>query len=185
MSPVDCIANIQDLIDGWRQLGSRRLHSGVELIARLPDDEEDTWLHAIFPALDTRGIARLERALGVPLPRQLRSFYRACGGMSLFGRAFLLHGLRGAGVHTGERALQPEDVVQLNHELDALDWKPAGAIAFASNSWDNTVHLTGMGRTPNEIVRCERQGGRVLETHPSLFECVEARLYRLDRLSLR
>lgn len=58
---------------------------------------------------------------------------------------------------------QPDDLLQLNHEIEALGWKPSHAIAFAVNGWDQSVHLFGMTNKPRQIARCDRSTGKVLE----------------------
>lgn len=184
MSTLAHIAGIQHLLDRWRSLGSRRSRFGVDLIARVPDAESELWMHAVFPGLKIGQVAKLERELGIALPSRLRAFYRCCGGMRLFLGAFQVFGLRQPGLGLGALALQPEDLVALNHELDVLGWKPAEAVAFAVNSMDLSVHLAGMGRTPDEVVRCDRRTGAVLERHADVFACVDARLHKLDELML-
>lgn len=185
MSTLAHIAGIQHLLDRWRSLGSRRSRFGVELIARVPDADSELWMHAVFPGLKVDQVVRLEQDLGQALPNRLRAFYRCCGGMRLFLGAFQVFGLRRPGIGLGALALQPEDLVALNYELDVLGWKPAGAVAFAVNSLDLSVHLAGMGRTPDEVVRCDRRTGAVLERHEDVFACVDARLHKLDELMLR
>ena len=184
MSATASITRIHDLIDRWRALGSERLPSGVECIGRAPDGEQHEWLHTLFPALDERGLERLEQELQRHLPPSLRQLYRSCGGMHLFQGAFQVHGrCREPSLH--DLSLQPEDLVALNRELDVLVWKPPGAVAFASNGWDRSLHVVGMGRTPQEVVRCDRRTGRIFERHENVFSCIEARLYRLDARFLR
>ena len=185
MNTLAHIAGIQHLLDRWRSLGSRRSRFGVELIARIPAEESELWMHAVFPGLAIDQVAKLERDLGHALPSRLRAFYRCCGGMRLFLGAFQVFGLRRPGFGLGALALQPEDLVALNHELDVLGWKPVGAVAFAVNSMDLSVHLAGMGRTPDEVVRCDRRSGAVLERHEDVFACVDARLHKFDELMLR
>lgn len=185
MNALQHIMRIQDLFEGWRALGSLRLRNGVELIGRVPDEDSAMWMHVVFPGLHGERLLQLEHELGTSLPRSLRAFYECCGGMSLFFGAFTLRGLRRPGFGLGSGALQPEDIVALNHELDAQGWKPRGAVAFAENALDLSVHLVGMGDAPAQVVRCERSSGRVLERHEDVFACVDARLYRLDELQLR
>lgn len=185
MNALQHIVRIQDLLEGWRALGSLRLRNGVELIGRVPDEDSGVWMHVVFPGLRGERMQQLEHELGTSLPRSLRAFYECCGGMNLFFGAFTLRGLRRPGFGLGSGALQPEDIVALNHELDAQGWKPRGAVAFAENALDLSVHLVGMGDAPAQVVRCERSTGRVLERHDDVFACVDARLYRLDELQLR
>ncbi|MCU0863554.1 MAG: SMI1/KNR4 family protein [Planctomycetes bacterium] len=185
MNATQHIVCIQDLLDQWRAMGRQLLRNGVELIGQLPIDDQVAWLHVVFPPLSADGIEVLDRELGVPLPSGLRALLRCCGGMSLFSGAFHLAGRRRPGVAVGDGALQPFDLVALNHEIDVIGWKPKHAVAFAQNSWDLTVHVTGMAEQPEGVVRCERQTGRIIEQHDDVFACIAARLSRLDELQLR
>lgn len=184
MTAIDNIRRIQRLLEGWRELGHLELPNGVEFLGRLPGEDRE-WLHCVFPRRDLAAIDAVGERLGVELPRELRTFYRCCGGMTLFAGMFVLCGARHAGLVYGDDSYQPEDLIGLNHELDVFGWRPAGAVAFARNAWDGSVHVAGMGRHPKEIVRCEPQTGLVIERHEDLFTCVAARLYRLDQLYLR
>jgi hypothetical protein len=181
---TDCIVTIQDLLDKWRELGHEKLPNGTELIGRFPDEETPTWTHVVFPGLSPRRIGMLEAKIGGLLPSRLNAFYRLIGGMTLFVGAFRMAGARTPGIRCGIDSLCPDDIVELNHELDVLGWKPRGAVAFATNSWDGSVHLAGMGQAPDEIVRCERVSGRILECHENVFTCVSSRLTRLDEILL-
>lgn len=184
MQVTESIVRIQDLFDEWRAMGSERLRNGVELIGRAGSENEPHWLHAVFPGLSPMQLGYLEKMAGVHFPSQLRAFYRVVGGMTLFQGAFRVYGRRRPGVRLGIDGLQAEDIAELNHEIDALGWKPSAAVAFAVNAWDQTVHLAGMGTDADEIVRCDRATGRVLECHRDVFECVSDRLFRLDRLMM-
>lgn len=181
MTAIESINRIQQLLEGWRQLGHRTLANGVEFLAQMPG-EDGAWMHCIFPRYDQVTIQALGEQLGAPLPPGLRTFYRCCGGMTLFSDLFVLYGARRSGLVYGDSAHQPEDIVALNHGLDVFGWRPPTAVAFARNAWDGSVHLAGMGRQPQEIVRCEAQTGHVIERHEDVFACVAARLYRLDQL---
>ena len=176
------IASIQDLLGCWRTMGSRRLRSGAELIAEVPDGERDMWMHAVFPGQSAAKLDQLEVALGKPLPKRLRAFYRGCGGMTLFMGAFTLHGIRRPGFRGRDGSLEPECVVELNHLLDMLGWLPDDAVAFACNGWDGSVFVLGMGQNDKEVVRCERSSGAIIERYEDVFSCVDARLYHLDDL---
>lgn len=184
MTATTSILTITDLLDTWRTMGSRRLRNGTELIGRVPVDDGETWLHAVFPAIGETGLASLERQLGRPLPASLRTFYRCVGGLSVFAGLFEVCGLRPTGWTTGDLALQPRCLVALNHELDALQWMPAGAVAFASNQWDLSVHLL-VPAAGDVVARCDRRTGRVIETHANVLEAVAARLLRLDQMVVR
>ena len=183
-SVTDCIVTIQDLLDKWRELGHTTLPNGVELLGQFPDVTPPTWMHVVFPGLSNRRIAELEQRLGCALPNRMRAFYRLIGGLTLFSGAFRVAGLRRPGFRSGADSFHPDDIVELNHELDVAGWKPQAALAFAINAWDGSVHLTGMGKSPDETVRCERATGRVLEFHDDVFACLSSRLLRLDDLML-
>jgi hypothetical protein len=185
MGIVEKIVEITDLFEQWRAMGNRRLDNGIELIGQAGGEAEPYWMHVVFPGLSAAQVTSIEAGIGTPLPPQLRRIYRVIGGMTLFLGAFQLYGLRRPGLRSGVEALEPEDVVALNHEIDTMGWRPARAVAFAVNALDGSIHLTGMGRNPDEVFRCERATGRVLESHEDAFACVYDRLYRLDQLLLR
>lgn len=183
-SVTSSIVEIQDLLDRWRALGHLRLDSGVEMIGRFPDETTETWTHVLFPGLTVSQLDALERRTGGKLPSSLRAFYRLIGGMTLFVGAFRMAGARPAGIRCGAGSLCPDDLVQLNHDLDVMGWKSSSALAFAANGWDGSVHVVGMGHTPDEVLRIDRATGTVLESHDDVFACVAARLTRLDELML-
>ncbi len=176
MSSTTHIVRIQDLFEQWRSLGSMRLPNGCELVGRVPED--DSWMHVMHPGLDAAALNVVQREIGAPMPSSLRAFYRCCGGLSLFRGMFELFGRWRSSV----MAPMPKDIVRLNHQLDVLGWKPDTAIAFAQNGWDMSVHLAGMGETGDEVVRCEWATGQIVERHPDVFACVDARLHRIDAM---
>lgn len=184
MIETQSIVRIQDVFERWRQLGSRRLASGTELIGRIPSDDEDVWMHALYGPLSVPQIEALEQRLRQRLPRDLRALYRITRGMSLFQGAFRLFGWREPGIRVADQGLQPDDLLELNHELDVLGWKPKHAIAFAENAWDQTVHLFGMTSRSRQVARCQRATGEILELHSTLWECLVAKLYKLDQLQV-
>lgn len=183
--PMFSIARIKDIFDHWREMGSRRLRSGTELIGEIPDCEEHAWLHVVHPGLSLALIDELEAKLQTALPRDLRALYRRYGGLSFFQGAFRLFGFRPPDARFTDDDLQPDDVLRLNQELDTLGWKPKTALAVAENGWDMSVHLLGMTEDPHKVHRCERQTGRILEEHPNIWVCVAARLYKLDTLLVK
>jgi len=184
---TEAIVNIQDFLDRWRMMGSRKLTSGTELIGEMPTEDGEVWMHAIYPKLPLASLDKLQTQLGQSLPRDLRAFYRLTRGLSLFQGAFRVYGKRASSFGFGyeDPLAQPDDLLQLNHEIEALGWKPSHAIAFAVNGWDQSVHLFGMTNKPRQIARCDRSTGKVLELHESIWECLMARLYKLDQLFVR
>lgn len=186
MSLTTQLVRIHDLFDRWRSLGHVELADGTELIGRCEGDGDDgdTWMHAVFPGLPQTAVEELEQQLGKRLPVGVRGMFHYVGGLTLFSGAFELHGRRvNAGLHRHEPP-HPQDLVALDREIDALGWLPEGAVAFATNAWDLSVHVAGMSASPQEIVRCERATGQVKERHRDVWSCIAHRLYRLDRLAL-
>ena len=54
------IVNIQDFLDRWRQMGSRKLTSGTELIGEVPTEDGELWMHAIYPKLPLASLEKLQ-----------------------------------------------------------------------------------------------------------------------------
>ena len=181
-TPFASIARIHSLFDEWRTLGSRRLSCGTELIGPMGDDDAEAWLHILYPGLHVSEVNDLEQRIGHKLPRELRAFYRRTAGMVLWSGAFRVYGFRPPGIETLEDNRFPDDILALNHQLDVLGWKPPGALAFAENGWDMSVHVVGMNDNPSVVCRCDRRTGNVLETHPSVWVCFATRLNKIDGL---
>ena len=177
MSCTDSILTIQDLLTEWRQLGSHTDGDGIERIAQT---DEDSWLHAVLAGVGAGAISACERALGVCLPGRLRGLYRCLGGLDLFDGLFRLYGPD----TTASRQLGL-DLGTFVSSQGSPGWMPPGAGPFAVNAWDGSLHLFGMGRSPEEIVRCEPETGEVLERYVDALHCVGARLSRLDDLAVR
>ncbi|MCA8977927.1 MAG: SMI1/KNR4 family protein [Planctomycetes bacterium] len=183
-TPFSSIAGIQNLFEKWRQLGHKKLPCGTELIASVPDGGNEEWVHVVYPGLSHQQLHRLQELLQSPIPGGLRSFYRRCAGMSLWRGAFRVYGYNCDQHGVSEYPRYPDSVLRLNHELDALGWMPKAAFAFAENSWDMSVHVVGLGSDPHTVHRCDRRTGEVMETHPNVWSCIAARLYRVDELSM-
>ncbi len=186
---LESIGKIQDVFEAWRELGSKMLPNGTELMGRHGQEGDDGveggWMHAVFPRLGAVDLVVLEGLLSTPLSGDLRRFYSACGGMVLFGGLFRIYGLpRPRGV-LFENGPGPDDIVTLNHELDHCDWKEPGAIAVATNDWDASVYFAGMGETESEIVRVAQATGEVLGRSATIWSLVAEKLYRLDEMFLR
>jgi len=179
MSITESIVGFQDRLDEWRQLGSRHLQSGVELIGGC-DEDGDPWLHAVYPALSKVEVGQLEIDLGRRLPATYRSFLLGCGGLSCFAGLFMVHPYRKLEKSLAVGAVT-DSVLRLNQLLSGAEWMTSSAIAFASNALDGSVQVLGMGRTPAEVLRCDVRTGEVVERHEHIFACVDDRLSKCDR----
>lgn len=179
------IAQIQDVFDRWRALGSKKLADGTELIGHQLLGDDECWTHAVFPGLAAERVYAMEGQLGTPLTPDLRRFYRACGGMQLFGGLFTFHGLPRHNGLVVLHGVEVDDIVALNHDLDHYGWKPRGAVGFAASAWDASVYVAGMGRDDAAVVRLARASGDVLEYVPDVWSLVADKLYRLDQLFVR
>ncbi|MGK0155930.1 MAG: hypothetical protein ACI9SE_002897 [Neolewinella sp.] len=184
MSKIKNIARIQDVLAGWRTMGSQRLSNGVELLACFPDVDGERWMHTVFPGLSMEALTVMERQIGVVIPAGLRSYYRRCGGMLLFCGLFTMHGQPVTGYSAGNHGQMPADLVTFNREVACLPWARPDMFAFASHACDNSIFVAGMGSTDDEILRCNRRDGAVLQRHPDVFECIDVRLHHLDECSI-
>jgi hypothetical protein len=186
MKMIANMSSIYEVLNGWRALGSLKFRSGVELLGLQPQADRDYWMHVIFPGWSREVLTETESLLGMTMPSWLRSFYRHCGGMSLFSGAFLLHGRAAPGYMVGDDALQPADLLQLNREIGIMGWLPEDSVVFASNTWDLSVYVAVRAASGSSasILRCERRVGAVLEVHDDLIEFLDSKLNRLDRLQV-
>ncbi|MFN3243984.1 MAG: SMI1/KNR4 family protein [Planctomycetota bacterium] len=179
MSISNHIVALQDMLDEWRQLGSKLLPNGVELIGQL--GSEDSWMHAVYPSLLLEDVGDLEADLGRSLPNGYRTFLKGCGGLICFGGLFTLYPYRGVGPLDSSLSTAGEGLVRVNQLLSGASWMPSDAIAIATNALDGSVQVVGMGDNPEEVVRCDPRDGDVIERHEHVFACVSDRLTRSDR----
>lgn len=184
-SARESITRIQDVFESWRELGSKRLRDGTELIGRQTEGDEDCWMHAVFRRLEPWQISQVEALVGRRLPADLRRFYSSCGGMMLFGGLFRMFGLPRRRGLIVEHGVNVDDIVALNHELDHCTWQPEGAVAFATNEWDASVYLAGAGATDEQILRVARATGEERERIDDIWQLVADQLYRLDSMLIR
>lgn len=175
----DSVAGIHEMFCSWRKLGSREMAGGTELIGAFEELGETRYLHVLHSGLNDTGFLELEDALQVKLPRWLRCFYSRYGGMDLWCGAFVVFGLQRPGFRWPSGEIQPSDIVRFNYLMSCMHWFPPKHIAFAQNSLDMSVYLASL--EGDEILRCDFSTGQVLEVFVDLFNCIEARLNKVDR----
>ncbi len=78
----------------WEPVGLIVMSDGARLIGRVPQVAELAYLHRVPAPLSSNEIDGLEKAIGVEFPRDIRVFYLAANGLSIYSDALNVYGLR-------------------------------------------------------------------------------------------
>lgn len=118
------------LLDKYRGLGELVHPNGTISIGKIPGKTQWFLFH-LYTGLDNDEIRRLELAIGLVFPEQLRRFYRTFNGASLFGAGQIsLWGMRGE-APLDMPNYQPISFVSSHlGECQAMSNSPKGAIYF-------------------------------------------------------
>jgi len=132
----------------WEHLGVIESETGSRLVAHTPRDFPQAYLHRYFAPVPTSAWD----GYPIKLPDQLSSLYAVCNGLSLFGGALSLWGMRAHYSRDSSAQFQPFDLAAHHNEwLQASQRqgvKPRqGTTFFGSYSWDGSGIYVVEGRS--------------------------------------
>jgi hypothetical protein len=150
---------IQTLINKmskWKRLGEKADTNGNRIIAHIPRDYPEAYLHAIYvPLQETKW-----KEYAIDIPDQLADLYRECNGLSIFSNSLSIYGIR----ENYQRDLssaqfQPFDLKQHDKEHRSVWHKlkkkeSDDRTFFGSYEWDGSgVYVT---KSSEKVFRCFR-----------------------------
>lgn len=149
-------SQILSIIDRARDMGFKRLSTGVQLIGHIPHLAPEAYLHVVFPALDESQLEEIERQVERPLPEPFRRLLEMSNGMLLFAYSLAIYGLRGLNVRTGDEAWQPFSI-RTSNTMERPRNIPWSALIVGSYRQDGSyVYIDG---DTGVTIRCTRQSG--------------------------
>jgi hypothetical protein len=113
-----------EIIESAKSFGFRQLPNGARLYGHVPHVAPEAWLHEVFAPLSDSDIQSLDRAIGLALPADFRTFLRLANGMGLFSGSLAIDGKRTSYVRVGDDAWQPFCIVAANVEERPRQAKP-------------------------------------------------------------
>jgi hypothetical protein len=162
----------------WEHLGSKQSETGSRLIAHTPRDYPQAYLHRFFAPVPEAAL----RDYGVPLVGQLRDFYSACNGLSLFAGSLDLWGLRAHYVRDASASFQPFDLA-LHHGERAGRFNFSDGVFFGSYSEDGSAVFARASSL--EICRVSSDSRQPLNRWADLPTFLDSEYDRLDKLFTR
>jgi len=172
-----------DFLRKWESKGKRELLNGTKLICPVPHIAPQAWLHQIYAQLSELQIIELEKELPISLPKDFKDFLSHANGINIFSDSLSIWGLRNSYVRTGDEAIQPYSLSDLNAE------RPRGCpdswLFFGSYSWDGSRVMfdlkEGIGSN-NKVYLCLRNSTIIIKEWSSLWDWVIAEVERLGRM---
>lgn len=111
------LESILKRIDAWKRLGFKESPEGSRIIGHTPRDFPEAYLHSIFAARTQQDW----QAYGIKLPTSLKELYSECNGLSLFGGAIAIYGIRTSYRRDDSAQYQPFDLITHDQE-HRLSW---------------------------------------------------------------
>jgi hypothetical protein len=157
------------------RLEKKDLRDGTLLLGRVPSRGPDAWHHILFRGLTSPEILRVEQMVGLHLPQQLKEFFSAFNGVSLFSDSLSIYGLRSAHDRT---SLHPEPYgIDTTNSFERLRGAPESAIFLGFYASDGS-HLY-LDSDTGVVYHCGRFDPLPLSRWPDLRTMMLSEVRRL------
>lgn len=163
--------------------GKRELQNGTKLICHVPHIAPEAWLHIIYNKLSNQQIVELEKkSITGSFPEVFKEFLRYTNGINIFSDSLSIWGLRTTYARTGDEAIQPYDLIELNKERTKKT--PSTWLYFGSYSWDGSIVLFDLNENSktNKVYLCERRTDNLLKEWPDFWSWFTSEVERLGGL---
>lgn len=169
------------VLDRWRELGSRVLSNGAELICPVPHVAPEAWFHCVYPPLAETDVQVLEADLGCRLPPDLKALYRCSNGLNVFSDAVRVYGHRRNYKRSGDDAWQPYEIRDSNSRSAPAGWQRGDYLIVGGYKQDGS-HLLYPNTEQPSVARVDRATGQVMARWPSLWSWLKEEVGRLATL---
>jgi hypothetical protein len=164
----------------WDNCGTRKLNNGTEVICNVPNVAPQAWLHKIYAELSKDEIVSMQIELKQKLPNDLVEFLSQANGINIFSDSLSVWGNKMSYARTGDEAIQPYDMIDLNLETKAC--KSEYQLIIGSYSWDGSIVLYDFSKSEKQIFRCEKSEMKVLNVWNDIWDWLEKESLRLSTL---
>lgn len=166
------------ILKQWENKSKRILTNGTLQICHVPHIGSDAWLHELYAGLTNNQISELQATIPMPLPNNLKEFYKIYNGINIFSDSMNVHGLRSLNYRMGEEAIQPYSLYELNlirPEIFQDEW-----LYIGSYSWDGSK--VAIDLNCNKIYRCNRDDDKILNEWPDFWSWLLNETERLSKM---
>jgi hypothetical protein len=174
------LESILKRIDAWKKLGFKESSDGSRIIGHTPRDFPGAYLHHFFAPRTPKEW----QSYGVAPPGPLQHFYSECNGLSLFGDALALYGIRTSYRRDESAQYQPYDLIE-HHREHCRVWHPRSnnktdrRFFFGSYSDGSGIYIEA--ESP-EIYRVRRGETAPCNEWPELKGFLESEYDRIHKL---
>jgi hypothetical protein len=178
------IEHILQRFHEWDHLGTKVAADGSRLVAHIPRDYPQAYLHSFFAPLPQSAW----QSCGLSLPGQLQQLYGECNGLSIFAGSLSLYGIRAHYRRDLSAQFQPFDLA--THHSECIHSFHRGSPAdsedgiFFGDYVEDGSHLFTTFYAP-QVHRVLRHSSRVGNSWPDLATFLATEFDRIDRLFSR
>ncbi|MCW5552991.1 MAG: SMI1/KNR4 family protein [Verrucomicrobiae bacterium] len=167
-------------MDEWRRLGLKEAPDGSRIIAHTPRDFPEAYLHRFFAP---RPMKEWE-TYGLKLLPQIRELYSECNGLSIFGGALEIYGIRAHYRRDDSAQFQPYDLL-LQDEEHRCSWhplvkrSPERRVFFGSFSDGSGIYVEAQNPAVRRVLR---GASNPVNEWPDVRSFLEAEFDRMSKL---
>ncbi len=164
----------------WENGGDRTLENGSRLICHVPHIAPQAWLHKVYAGLQDDNINEIKEKIGIELPSDYCEFLTYSNGINIFSDSLSVWGLRTSYARTGDAAVQPYDIIELNKEKRGKI--QSNCLVFGSYSWDGSEMLYNLENDNTKVYRCENSSTKVLQEWETIWIWLYSEVDRIGKL---
>lgn len=160
----------------WENRGAKVISNGTELICNVPKVAPYAWLHKIYGKPEEHVIDDIKHKLDIDLPNDFVEFLSYANGINIFSDSLSIWGVKTSIARTGDDAIQPYDVIDLNQEYRY----PKSILVIGSYSWDGSIVIYDLNLSDKKVFRCHRGKLIKLNEWDSIWKWLENETERLS-----
>ena len=168
------------MLNEWSGKWERTLANGTRQICHVPHVAPEAWFHELYRPLGQSEIEEMERKIGQRLPDEFKAFLKISNGLNVFSDSLSIWADRKTYQRTGDDAIQPYSLVDLNAERPKNC--PPTWIFFGSYRWNGARVVLDVSETETQIKCVLKRTVQVVKTWPSFSVWLLNEITRLKDL---
>jgi len=163
----------------YAHLGAEVASNGAVRTGRVAHLSGSAWLITTYPGLTEERIGRIVQLIRRRLPDALEEFYRDVNGFNYLQDSFVMTGLPEGNFRASHAPPMPFFIETLDMRERPRD---AEADMVFFGAYDDNLSRIYMREHDSRVFYCASGSAVPLGEWPSLYDCLESELDRLDRL---
>lgn len=179
LEQMDAFDAVLQIIERAKPFGYRELANGTRLYGHAPHVAPEAWLHQVYAPLEVSDMDSLVEIIGLPIPGDLRHFFRLANGVGLFSGSLSIYGKRTSYVRTGDAAWQPFCIATANTLERPTHAKPTQLVV---GSYRSDGSLLFLDLDNGAAFRTKSRSKKILNRWTDFWTMLKAEAQRLSGL---